>query len=332
VRVRDHTAEEAERLARSLRDFIREGAPGSGVSTRAVDPGHRIPFRWPPHPVSYKYHVLTSDWRGREKVQIHGETFELQVAKTPFGVFGRSDELWLEAKGSSLGSMIAQFKKAAEPLFARQFAIAETLGQKGRFKGHVRDLPNESLLRLLYCPDRDVANEARTVIELHASQGVFLPALLEVLRDERHPLRRSAQWCVLDLFEDFGSFCKTHEEGVEVAQAMRALLWSAEDDYARTIYKAGVVLGGHLPGEIGGPVLIECLEAPSRIGRRAAIHGLYHVVEWEPAMREQVVAALGAVASSDPEPLLREYAGRMSQDIASGAVEHAAEPRFRGED
>jgi hypothetical protein len=112
---------------------------------------------------------------------------------------------------------------------------------------------------------------------------------------------------------------------------MRDLLWDAEDDYARTIYKAGVVLGGHIPHVYGGPTLLECLHAPSRIGRRSAIHGLFHVVEWIPEMREQVVADLKVVAHSDREPLLREFASLMADDIDTGAFDHIQEPMFPDE-
>jgi hypothetical protein len=108
------------------------------------------------------------------------------------------------------------------------------------------------------------------------------------------------------------------------------LIWNAEDDYCRTTFKAGVVLGGHLPGQIGGPVLIECLGAPSRIGRRAAIHGLFHVVEWDPDQRETVVQALQNHVSAETEPVLREFAQHMAADVAMGA-DHVTEPLFPGE-
>jgi hypothetical protein len=118
---------------------------------------------------------------------------------------------------------------------------------------------------------------------------------------------------------------------MEAVQAMKELIWSAEDDYARTIYKAGVVLGGHIPHKHGGPTLLECLNAPSKIGRRSAIHGLFHVVEWLPSMREQVVEALRRHAESEPDSALREFSTLMARDIAAGAYDHIPEPVFAGE-
>jgi hypothetical protein len=112
---------------------------------------------------------------------------------------------------------------------------------------------------------------------------------------------------------------------------MRDLIWNAEDDYARTIYKAGVVLGGHIPEKHGGPTLLECLNAPSKIGRRSAIHGLFHVVEWIPGMKDEVVARLQEAAQREPEPELKEFARLMSRDIAHGEYDHIAEPIFAEE-
>jgi hypothetical protein len=318
-------------LVEEMRAFQAEAARSAG-STAAVKPGHRVPFHWPPHPVSHDYHVLASDWRGKGKVEIHGEVFPVRIARTQHGVFGRIDSLWVEARGESEASMLKGLQRIAEPLFARQFAIARTLGLAGRFTGSIRDLPDIDLLKLLYCPDRDVSNEARTAIELHASTGIFGPPLIEILRDRKHPFRRSAQWCVLDLFEDIQSFCPSPQEEAAAVEAMKQLIWDAEDDFARTIYKAGVVLGGHIPDRHGGPVLLECLKAPSRVGRRAAIHGLFHVVEWHPQSRVTVVKALRGLAQNDADPALREYAAMMGRDIAAGAIDHVGEPTFDGED
>lgn len=319
----------SEELVSSLHAFI-DAAVARAGSTSAVNPGHRRPFHWPPPPVSPGYHVLSTDWTGKSSFEAYGETFDVTVATTPYGVFGRCNALWHEAKGATLAEMLGNLRNVADPLLKRQLCINETLGREGRFIGQLRDLPLDDLLKLLYCPDRDVANDARIEIDTHASLGVFAPALIEVLKDTKHPFRRSAQWCVLDLFEDLPSFCHTTESRAAATQAMRDLIWSAEDDFCRTTFKAGVVLGGHLPGEIGGPVLIECLDAPSRIGRRAAIHGLFHVVEWDPAQRDTVVAALRKVAKTDAEPQLREFAGHMASDIEAGA-DHITEPLFPGE-
>lgn len=313
----------ARQVRESIEDFL-----ASSPAAAAVDPGPRIKLRWPPHPVSYAFQVHASDWSGSAEVKIHGETFPVRVARTSHGVFGRSEELWVEGHGVDEAAMLRNLAKEAEPLFQRQLAIAATLGLSGRFKGHVRDLPSQDLVKLLYCRDRDVACEAQTEIETHASSHVFFEALLLILEDRRHPFRRSAQWCVLDLFEDLASFAESPEDEARALAAMRRLLWDAEDDYARAVFKAGVVLGGHLAHEQGGRILIECLKSPSKIGRRSAIHGLFHTVEWFPGMRDEVLAALGHVAEHDAEPLLRKFAHSMAADIERENYDHIREPSF----
>lgn len=305
---------------------------GARRGSSALDPGHRRQFNWPPHPISYDYHVLASDWSGKASLVIDGETYDVDIAKTPHGTFGRIRTLWNEAKAKSEAEVLSSLLKGVEPLLSRQRAIASCLEQDSRFKGHIRDLEPLSLVKLLFCDDRDVANEARTEIETRASLKVFGPALIAILNDRSHPMRRSAQWCVLDLFEDIRSFCDTDELEGQAILAMKNLIMSAEDDYARTIYKAGVVVGGHLPGEKGGPVLIECLSASSKVGRRAAIHGLFHVVEWHPNSKAVVLAALHHAAASDPEPLLRQYALSMAADIANGNLDHVSDPIFPEEE
>jgi len=321
--------ETAEALVQELEAAIDAAVAKHGSA--AIKPGHRVPFHWPPHPVSGGYHVMPSDWTGRTEVDMGGETYEVVVATTPDGVFGRCDVLWLDVRGETMDEMVAALRTAAEPLFSRQRTIAQCLGREGRFTGTIRELPYGDLLKLLYCPDRDVANDARIEIETHASAGIFTPALIAVLRDRRHPYRRSAQWCVLDLFEDLESFCHTQDDKDAAIAAMHELIWSAEDDFARTTFKAGVVLGGHLPSDVGGPVLMGCLQAPSKIGRRAAIHGLFHVVEWKPEFRERAVEALRSSAEFDPEPALRQYAKEMADDIEAANYDHHLEPFFDDE-
>ncbi len=321
----------SEELVTGLRKFIDQAVEKNGGSRRANKPGHRLPFHWPPHPISYSYHILAHDWTGQSVFEAHGETFDVEVARTPFGVFGRSPSLWHEARGETLDEMLTNLRDAAEPLFRRQFRINECLGRDGRFQGHFIDLGPLDLLKLLYCQDRDVANDARIRIEVQASLGVYGLALVEILKDRSHPDRRSAQWCVLDLFEDISSFFPTPELRLPAVLAMRDLLIDAEDDYARTIYKAGVVLGGHLPDDNGGEMLLQCLKAPSKIGRRSAIHGLFHIVEWYPHRREEVLQALNHVAENDMEPILREYAHAMSEDIRNRNYDHISEPMFEGE-
>lgn len=325
-----HAPVSAESLERLVRDLAQEASAVAG-NTIAVDPGKRPPFHWPPHPVSHSYNVLRSDWHGQASFEVDGETFEVEVAETPHGVFGRCPALWHDARGETLGVMLNELRVAALPLLNRQKAMAAALGRPGRYSGTVRELGPADLLRLLYCRDRGVANDARIEIEKQASLGVFGPALVAILEDRSHPLRRTAQWCALDLFEDLPRLCPDPTLQARAVVAMRALLWDAPDDFARTVYKAGVVLGGHLPTEIGGPVLLECLRAPSRIGRRAAIHGLFHVVEWSPTLRSQVVDALRTHALEDPEAALRDYAAAMAADVESGGTEHVLEPVFPDE-
>jgi len=323
--------ETAQSIAEELERFIDEAVKARGGATTPVKPTHRVPFTWPPHAVSADYHVMAHDWHGKAQFEAHGEVFEVQVARTPLGVFGRSEKLWHEARGESLEEMLDVLRDAAEPLFKRQFAIAEVLGLPGRFEGRLQDLRPAELVKLLYCPDRDVSNEARIMMETEASLGIFSLALIAILRDQRHPHRRSAQWCVLDMFEDLPSFCPTPELQQQAVDAIKELMWSAEDDYARTIYKAGVVLGGHICTEAAADALIECVNAPSIIGRRSAIHAALHLAEWMPSRKGQVLTKLRNRASIETEPLLKEFTAAMVRDVEQGAVEHMTEPVFPGE-
>lgn len=297
-------------------------------SPEVVPPQHRVRFQWPPHPVSADFHVLTSDWTGETEFEAYGQKFKVRVARTPYGVFGRSDELWAEARGKDESEMLEALGTACQPLFERQLAIGSCLGSGERFTKTLRELGPLELLKLLYCPNRDVASEAQVEIETHASLQIFGPALIEILRDTRHPHRRSAQWCVLDLFEDLPSFCPSPEQQDEAIQAIRDLIWGATDDFARTIYKAGVVLGGHICSNSAARALLDCLNAPSRFGRRAAIHASFHLAEWMPELRQEIAEAIIAAAKQEPEPALKIYAPRMAEDIKNDEPEHVMEPVF----
>lgn len=321
----------AQDLRQSLRRHLDRLAEAAGGPRPAVDPGHRVPFHWPPHPVSAAYHVLVSEWRGTASVEIDGERFEVKVARTPYGVFGRCDDLWYEARGADMEEMLTSLREGVRPLLDRQRLIARTLGREGRFTGHIADLEPLDLLALLFCPDRDIGALASVEIEIHATPALFGPALVEVLRDGSHPYRRAAQWMVLDLFEALGGFCPTADVQSEAIEAMRELLWDADDDYARAAYKAGVVLGGHVCTEEAAMALRRCLFAPSRIGRRSAIHGCFHLVEWRPDLRAAIVGDLGRVAAEDPEPALRWFAEHMASDIDAELSDHATEPLFEDE-
>ncbi len=321
-----------ENLVESLKAYIDESVLANGGLTDAKKPGHRVKFHWPPHPISYDFHVLPSDWTGKDSFQANGETFLVEVATTRHGVFGRCQELWVEARGADRMEMLKNITNECAPLFQRQFAINRCLMKPGRFAGHLRDLAPEDLLKLLYCEDRDVAHYASVEIETHAGSKIFAAALVAILNDQRHPNRRIAQWCVLDLFEDLPAFVSNTKEEDAAVEAMAGLIRQATDDYARTVFKAGVVLGGHLPHKSGGPLLIRCLNTSSKIGRRSAIHGLFHVVEWQPEMRGEVVTALRERAKKEGDPQLKEFATLMANDIEAGEFDHVPEPMFAGED
>ncbi|RYG33303.1 hypothetical protein EON81_18480 [bacterium] len=314
-------------MAEQLLAYSERAVVAAGGSSEARRPGDRIPFHWPPHPVSYEFHLQPSDWREQACFEAHGETFPVSVAHTPHGVFARAETIWHEERGADLEEALENLRETSEPLFRRQIAMASALERPGRFTGQLRDLQPLDLIKLFYADDRDVAHEARVEIETHARQTDFLPGLLAVLRDTRHPNRRSAQWCVLDLFETLPLYVKNPLQEKEAVEAMKELLWTAENDYARAVYKAGVVLGGHIPYGYGAEALLEAIDAPSKYGRRSAIHGLYHVVEWIPTMRGRVVAALRHHARLEPDPQLREFAVQMSSDIERSA-DHVDEPVF----
>ena len=318
-------------LVEELRAYIEHALSRTGGDTTPIKPSHRVPFHWPPHPVSFDYHVLPSDWSSRAQIKMHGEVFDVVVAKTSVGVFGKCERLWNEARGETMEEMLANLAQGCEPYFERQFAIGRTIGIGGRYGGLLQDLAPIDLVKLLYCEDRDVAHEAHTIIETRASSGVYSDVLVEVLRDRKHPARRIAQWCVLDMFEDLPAFFPTTQGQNGAVEAIKGLIWDAEDDHARTIYKAGVVLGGHVCTEAAASALIDCVAAPSRVGRRSAIHAVFHLNEWMPSRKGQILTKLRNAASNDPEPLLAEFARCMVRDIEDGSYEHVTEPVFPDE-
>ncbi len=317
-------------LSEGLRAFIqtdslRNGGPG------LVDPGRREKLVWPPHSVSHEYALGAADFHSEAVVAGYGETFRVSVAETPHGFFGRCESIWNDAKGATLEEMLAALREGMEPMLKRRHAISQTLGLKWLIHQPLKYLGPLDLLKLLYCPDRDVAMESRTIIEIQASSGLFFPALLDILSDAEHPLRRSPQWCVLDMFEDLNAFAKTPEESAEAVRRIRDLMWDAEDDYCRTIYKAGVVLGGHVSTDASAEALLQLLKAPSKIARRSASHAVFHLVEWRPELKSSVVDSLRAMAETDSEELLRSFAQSMAGDIEAESHDHVAEPVFPDE-
>lgn len=317
------TAVTPEALVEAVRDAVTSVEPSPA---RPI--GHRVPFHWPPHLLSGDYHIAPHDWTGKASFEDDGEVFEVETAQNSAGVFGRTVGLWNEAKGAGTAEVVAALKEGAQPLLARQRAAAHALGLPGRFTGTVSSLSPEQWLKLLLCSDRDVAHEAMTLIEANASEVPFGAALIELLRDVRHPYRRVAHWCVLDMFEDLPSLCPDPGQQDEAVSAIRELIWEAEDDYGRAVYKAGVVLGGHICTQRAAEVLFECVRAPSKIGRRSALHALFHVAEWMPDYRTRVVEVLRQAGESDPDPLLRQYAASMAADVEAGGIDHVAEPMF----
>jgi len=311
--------------------FVEQSVRRLGT-TEINPPGHRVAFHWPPHAVSVDYHVPVDAWTQRETFDAFGEELEVEIAVTDAGVFGRSTKLWNEARGETKAEMLESLRESCATYYERMDAITGTLSLGSRFHGSVRDLGPVEWVCLLFCHDRDVANEARIEIESHASSGLFGPSLVQVLRDKRHPERRVAQWCVLDMFEDLPAFCPTADCQAEAVAAIRDFIYFAPDDYARCTYKAGVVLGGHICTDEAGKALMDCLDAPSRYGRRSAAHAVFHLVEWCPSTRDEVVRRLRTMAANDAEPLLRSFASHMADDIAQGATDHIVEPVFSDED
>ncbi|MEZ5162621.1 MAG: hypothetical protein R2688_02510 [Fimbriimonadaceae bacterium] len=318
----------AESMAATLSDFIAQGVAALGGHTDTIDPGHREAFHWPPHAISHDFKIDSTAFLDRRDISIRGENLRVHIAHTDHGVFGRIEDLWNEARGESIEEVEEQLVASAEPWFDRMDAITNTLGRKERYHGTLNDLDPMELVKLLYCPDRDVAHHAMVEIEKHASTGLFLPSLVTILNDDQHPYRRIAQWCVLDMLEDSSAFCKSSEEGDEVVGAIRNLIWRATDDYARAVFKAGVVLGGHICTPKAGDVLVECFRAPHKIGRRSAYHAVFHYVEWVPESRERIVSELRTAAEVEQVAQLKEFALNMANDIANEDADHIPEPVF----
>ena len=300
-------------------------------NTRSIAPGHRSPLKWPPHPVSHDFHVVPHDWTEKINREYLSEEFVISVARLPVGVFGRIDKIYAEAYGQDFEEMLRNLQITISPYLKREAQIAETLGIESRFEGKIRELKPLDLLKLLFCPDRDVARDAQIEIETHARGGLFTLAMVVALNNDTHPYRRVAQWCVLDMFEDLPTLVRNRVEEASAVEAVKNLLWNATDDYARTVYKAGVVLGGHICTQGAADALIACLFAPSKIGRRSAMHAVFHLVEWLPARRGEVVTKLRNAAQNDPEDVLRGFAAHMAADIEQGENDHMTEPTFAEE-
>lgn len=297
----------------------------------AVKPDHYRPWHWPLHPVSFDFHIPASEWHGATEFEFEGEKFPVAVARTPWGVFGRCEALRAEAKGDSIEAMLKDLGKTCRPLFERQNQLGELLGMTTRYRGSIRELSALDKLKLFYASDRAIAHDAQTELETSGNLKSYGPALISILFEAKHKNRRTAQWLVLDLFEDLSSYCASPEIEREAVNAIKALMWNAQDDFARAIYKAGVVLGGHVCTEHSADTIIELMSAPSRIARRSAMHASFHLCEWLPSRRPQVLATLANASAYDPEPLLRAYCSGLAKDIEREVIEHIAEPIFPDE-
>ncbi|MBL8048333.1 MAG: hypothetical protein JNJ45_06590 [Chthonomonas sp.] len=292
------------------------------ISGPALKPANRSAFHWPPHSVAVDYHVQASEWTETLDLEIEGERHAVRLAYTRNGVFGQMPDFGNDARADSAEKVLKKLAEGVKPLFRRQRELATLLGLPGRYTERISTLSPVGLVRLLYAADRDISHQACVEIESHASTAVFGPTLVAVLSDTSHPHRRAAQWAVLDLFEDLSSYFPSVEAQAAAIEAIRNLMWEAPEDYARTIYKAGVVLGGHICTEASAAVLLECFEAPSKFARRSAIHASFHLVEWMPEAKDAVLAGLQRLAESDPDGILQAYADGMASDIARGLTDH----------
>lgn len=318
-------------LVAKLEDFIKSGVEKANGETKPIKPGHRYPFHWPPHAISHDYHVDAASFNEIHTVGHRGVNLTCKIARTPFGIFGRVEDIWNEAKAETVEKVLEELVAGTNPWFDRFDDITNCLGRTERFTGSIAELPYHELIFLLYCPNRDVAHQALVEIEKQASTGLFAPALIRILDDDKHPHRRIAHWCALDLFEDVAAFAPQEEDQSHVIRAIKDLIWRAEDDYARAIFKAGVVLGGHICSHESADALLSCFKAPSRIGRRSAIHASFHLAEWLPSRKNDIINRLNEVSRSDSDAALRQFAECMARDVRSGAVEHVDEPIFPDE-
>ncbi len=324
-------ASPADSLARDFLQWRTSDVERQSGDFAPIKPDHYRPWHWPLHPVSFDYHIPASEWHGRANLEFDGDQYTVEVARTPWGVFGRCEALRAEAKGETEELMLDSLVESCEPLFERQAEISRIAGFAERYTGSIRDLEPAIKLRLLYSSDRAIAHDAQLEIETGGELTLYGPALVSILLDSEHRHRRTAQWLVLDLFEDLQSFCPEESAMQEAVAAIKTMMWEAQDDFARTIYKAGVVLGGHVCNETSARTILQLISAPSRIARRSAMHASFHLCEWMPERKDDVLAALLNAAQNDSEPLLRPYCAGLIVDIKNEVIDHIAEPMFPDE-
>lgn len=329
---------ESQDVVSSLNEYLAEATRELGSRSPARDPGHYHPWHWPLHPVSTEYHIPTSAFTETGTVEIAARPVEIAIARTASGVFCRCDHYRAEARGETLESAQKALITSIRPLLTRKALIAaltgiESPGTPGRYSGPMRDLPPDALVKLFFASDRSVAHDACHEIEASEHRRLFTDAFRRILDERAHPYRRTAQWLVLDQFEELPYYCADAECEQAVIQSIFDLMWEdADDDYGRTIYKAGIVLGGHVLTDFSAERLMALLEAPSKIARRSAMHAVFHTAEWMPNLRDVLVDRLKTIAPNEPEPQLRDFALAMARDIAAEETDHIMEPVFADED
>ena len=86
-----------------------------------------------------------------------------------------------------------------------------------------------------------------------------------------------------------------------------------------------------ISNDIAADALLDCLNAPSRFGRRSAIHACFHLAEWLPSRQEEIADRVRQVSVDDPDELLRDFALYIAKDIETNASQHVDEPFFADE-
>jgi hypothetical protein len=318
----------AKDLGNELRAWLDARAIKYKGQNEPKKPDHYTPFHWPVHPISHDYAIPKGAWNQIVSWEFHGKIFEVLVAETHQGFFGRCEGMRAEAMGASLQGMLKELKKTCEPLYQRRMEVARRLDLPEPYQGSLNDLDLLSLFKLFFANDRALAHDAANRLETGLPHAMMPHAMLEILRETQHQNRRVAQWLVLDMLEHHESYVTSEVTDADFASALRDLMWDAQDDYARTIFKAGVVLGGHMCTPASANTILELFSAPSAIARRSAMHASFHLREWMPEQEQSVLEKLALIAESDPEPLLTVYANGLRADILSGDTDHVLEPTF----
>lgn len=321
----------AKDLGNELRAWLDICVIGQNGNDAPLKPDHYKPFHWPLHPISHDYAIPKEAWNQAVTWTFHGRSFEVLVATTSQGYFGRCEGMRAEATGVGLEEMLKELERTCEPLYRRRTEVAAKLGLDEPYQGSLNDLDILSLFKLFFANDRALAHDAANRLETGLPHAMMPHLLLEVLKESKHQNRRVAQWLALDMLEHHESYTNAEVTDVEFAEAIKTLMWNATDDYARTMFKAGVVLGGHMCTAASAKTILALISSPSPIARRSAMHASFHLREWMPEQEEAVLSILKQVELNDPEPMLRAYANGLQADILSGDTDHVLEPTFSNE-